>query len=226
MPLHVIGAGLGRTGTLSLKLALEKLGFGRCYHMVELLNQPERLCYWTQLQATRSTDFEGLFEGYGATVDFPGCSFWRELVAAYPEAKVVLTVREPERWYESAHATIFQAKPPVTKMASQAPFESLLRKRLGVFAFTEALVWQRQFEDRFADKQFALNKYEQHNREVIEAIPPERLLVFEVAQGWDPLCRFFRVEAPSEIFPRVNEREAFARGLQEDLDQPIAIPEG
>ncbi len=229
MPLQVIGAGLGRTGTLSLKLALEKLGFGRCYHMVELLNQPERLRYWKQLGETGRTDLEALFAGYRSTTDYPGCSYWRELTAAYPQAKVVLTTRDPERWYASASETIFRAKPSLPKMISfalQAPFKPLLRKRLGVFGFNDAIIWKQQFEGRFTDKEFALRKFEQHNREVIDAIPPERLLVFEVAQGWEPLCRFLGVDVPSEPFPRVNEREAFGKHLAGDLNKPLSITEG
>ena len=109
MPLKVIGAGLGRTGTMSLKVALEGLGFDRCYHMVEVLAHPEHVRVWDAASRGEPVDWEALFRGYRATVDYPGCNFYQEYLRLYPEAKVILTVRDPGRWYDSARQTIYQA---------------------------------------------------------------------------------------------------------------------
>src|SRR5437870_2958107 len=106
MALKVIGAGLGRTGTLSLKLALEELGFGPCHHMAEVMLHLESVPLWIQA-ADGNPDWEAIYKGYAATVDYPGCFFWRELEKFYPDAKIILTVRDPEQWFESTQATIF-----------------------------------------------------------------------------------------------------------------------
>lgn len=200
MPLSVIGAGLGRTGTMSLKLALEQLGMGPCYHMVEVLLDPmARAPGWIRA-ADGDPDWESVFAGYAATVDYPGCTFWRELAAEYPAAKVVLSVRDPDDWFDSTQATVFSARnrnrlaiapPPIPEF-----FEKIARKDFGV-----------QIDDR----DFMTAAFRRHNEEVRRAIPPERLLVFEVTQGWEPLCSFLGVPVPDKPFPRVNTREEIGR---------------
>ena len=107
MPLHVIGAGLGRTGTLSLKLALEQLGLGPCYHMMEVRAAPERLEHWNRIAAGEQVDWDEVFAGFQSTVDWPACNYWRELMARYPDAKVILSLRDPDGWFRSTQATIF-----------------------------------------------------------------------------------------------------------------------
>src|SRR5215470_14163777 len=134
MDLKVIGAGLGRTGTLSLKFALEQIGFGPCYHMTEVMLNPEAPALWVQA-ANGSPDWESIFRGFVATVDFPACTFWRELSEYYPEAKVLLSVRDPERWFESTQATIF----------SEQSFQRL--KQTPLRPFIEKTVWN-SFGDR------------------------------------------------------------------------------
>ena len=110
MSLKVIGAGFGRTGTTSLKAALERLGFDRCYHMFEFMEHPEHAKYWDAASKGKPVDWNALFEGYQSTLDWPGCSYYRDLMQRYPEAKVLLTVRDSEKWYQSAQKTIF--RPP------------------------------------------------------------------------------------------------------------------
>src|SRR5262245_50709202 len=113
--LRVIGAGFGRTGTLSLKAALEQLGFNPCYHMVEVLSHPDHIARWRAIGEGQAAEWEALFAGYQAAVDVPASEYYAQLMQAYPEAKVVLTVRDPEQWYESASSTIFrvaQGEPP------------------------------------------------------------------------------------------------------------------
>ena len=193
MALQVIGAGLGRTGTLSLKVALERLGFTSCYHMVEVLMNPSHAAHWVDA-ANGAPDWERIFGGYAATVDYPGCRYWRELADAYPEARVVLTVRDPDRWFESTQATIFS--PRNRERLNFPEFGDFLEKN--VFS---------QFGDRIHDRDYMTAAFRRHNDEVKQAIPPERLLVFEAKQGWEPLCEFLGVPAPSESFPHANSRE-------------------
>ena len=199
MPLSVIGAGFGRTGTLSLKLALEQLGFGPCYHMVEVLKRPEALPLWSAA-ADGTADWAQIFAGYQATVDWPGATFWREIAEAFPAAKVILTVREEEAWFASTQATIFKRRFD----ESPDPFPQMVAKVIG-----------RLFDQDLHDKARALEVYRRHNATVQQAIAADRLLVYNVAQGWDPLCRFLGVAAPDAPFPRVNSKDDFERHVAE-----------
>lgn len=219
--MRVIGAGFGRTGTLSLKAALERLSYGPCYHMVELYDKPEHVLFWTELpdrldmgetvgsntgDAPRKVvDFEEVFAGYEATVDFPGCVFWRELMEAYPDAKVLLTVRDPERWYDSAIETIFG--PPGRRLSAMRRLVPAARL---VPSMAVKVIEQRTFGGRIWDREHAISVFERHNEEVERSVPDERLLVYEVKEGWQPLCEFLGVEVPDEPFPRANEQAEFA----------------
>jgi len=196
MPLEVIGAGLGRTGTLSLKLALEHLGFGRCYHMTECFPDPAAPPRWIEAADGRP-DWEAIFRGFGATVDYPGCSFWRELAAVYPDAKVVLSVRDPDKWFDSTQATIFA--PELMKQLMGSPLKTFFEKTV-----TAA------FGDRLHDRDFMVDYFVRRNAAVAAALPAERLLVYDVAEGWAPLCGFLGVGVPETPFPRANVREDLA----------------
>lgn len=196
MPLSVIGAGLGRTGTLSLKLALEQLGFGPSYHMVEVFKDPEAPAAWSAVADGAEADWEAIFRGYAATVDWPGARYWRELSAAYPQAKVILTLRDPETWFASTQATIF--KRPYEDTPGE--FHQMLGKVIG-----------RLLDHRLNDKARVLELYRTHNEAVQREIPPERLLVYNVAEGWGPLCRFLGVAVPGAPFPQVNGRNEVER---------------
>lgn len=202
MSIEVIGAGFGRTGTMSLKLALERLGFDKCYHMMELFQNPGHVDVW--LQATRggAVDWAALlYQGYRATVDWPACSFWEQQLEAFPEARVVLSERDPARWYESVMNTIYpssvaarEADDPATRPWVDMAFE---------------LIWDGTFDGRIEDKDHAIAVYLAHNEYVKRQAPPDRLLVFEASQGWEPLCRFLDREVPEEPYPRVNTTEDF-----------------
>jgi len=193
MALKLIGAGLGRTGTLSLKFALEQIGFGPCYHMTEAMLNPEAPAQWVRA-ADGIPDWETLFKGFVATVDYPGCTFWRQLAAFYPEAKVLLSVRDPQQWFESTQATIFSEG--AVSMISQTPMRPFLEKT----------AW-KAFGAKIHDREFMVEEFKRHNAEVQSSIPPDRLLVYEVSQGWTPLCDFLGVPAPDAPFPRVNSRD-------------------
>lgn len=195
MPLSVIGAGFGRTGTLSLKLALEQLGFGPCYHMVEVFKDPKAPGYWEDAADGKPVDWETVFAGYRSTVDWPSATFYEDLARAYPQAKVILTVRDPEDWFASTQATIFADMPP------DDTDHPLGRMALKVVADL--------FDRRLHDKQKVISVYEAHNARVREVIAPERLLVYEVAEGWGPLCRFLGVAEPGGPMPKVNSTAEF-----------------
>lgn len=197
MTLKVIGAGLGRTGTLSLKLALEQLGFGPCYHMLEVLQDPEAPDRWSEAADGRP-DWETIFRGYNATVDWPGASFWAELAQAYPAAKVILTVRDPDAWFRSTQATIFAAPPP----DGEAAFGRMFHKVIG-------RLFEDGLDDGLHDRDHAIAVYERHNAQVRARVPADRLLVYEVAQGWEPLCAFLGVPVPPTPMPQVNSTEEF-----------------
>lgn len=203
MPLSVIGVGLGRTGTLSLKLALEQLGFGPSYHMVEVFKNPKAPGYWSAAADGGPVDWEEIFAGYNASVDWPGARFWRELALAYPDAKLILTVRDPEAWFASTQATIF--KRPFAETPGE--FHRMLEKVIG-----------RLVDHRIHDKERVLDLYRRHNEAVQQEISPERLLVYTVADGWEPLCRFLGAPVPEGPFPKVNGKDDFERHVAEVLD--------
>jgi hypothetical protein len=195
MTLKVIGAGLGRTGTLSLKQALETLGFGPCYHMMEVFKNPAAAGWWDAVADGAGPGWDAIFEGYASTVDWPSSTFYRELVAANPTAKVILTERDPDEWFTSTQATIFNrdytAEP--TNM-----FESMARKVIG-----------RMFDMRMHDRDWVIGKFLEHNAEVRRVIPADRLLVYFAADGWGPLCDFLGVAPPADAMPNVNSTREF-----------------
>ena len=198
MALKVVGAGFGRTGTLSLKVALEKLGCGPCYHMMEVFPRPEHVAMWHRLAFGNPIDWDELFDGFQATVDWPSARWWREIAAHYPDAKVLLSVRDPEAWYKSMSDTIAQPlREPVPDGAPEIVRLQSEMVRKAILAET--------FDNRFEDKAHSIDVFMRHSQEVRDAIDPARLLVFDVREGWAPLCRFLDVPIPDEPFPRLND---------------------
>lgn len=202
MSLQVIGAGFGRTGTMSLKLALEQLGFGPCHHMVEVFAHPESLPLWSEAADGRA-DWDRIFKGYRAAVDWPTATFYEELATHYPGAKVILTERDPESWFKSTQATIFAREFPPE---SDDPWINMVMKVVGDL-----------FGRRMHDKDTLLTVYEAHNARVREVIPADRLLVYNVAQGWAPLCEFLGVAVPEGPIPKVNSTEEFQRNIAQEM---------
>ena len=201
MSLEVIGAGFGRTGTLSLKGALERLGFARCYHMLEVALHPEHMASWRRASDGDAVDWEELLAGYRAAVDWPACAFWRELRERYPEAKTILSVRDAESWYQSVMSTIYPTS--MRMLESEDP----ARRAFGEWC--QAVVWEPCFGGRLYDRPHVMGVFERHNAAVIKSVPADQLLVFESRQGWEPLCAFLGVEAPDEAYPRTNSSEEF-----------------
>jgi hypothetical protein len=206
MALKVIGAGFGRTGTKSLKTALEQLGFGRCYHMVEVVRNPGHLKHWTEIMQGGKADWDRLFRGYQAATDWPVAAYYKDLMNVYPQAKVILTVRDPERWHRSVMNTLYQA--------GRGLFGRVTRIIPSVHQFLNAMekaIWQDVFHNRLEDKAHAVEVFKNHIEEVKRSVPKERLLIFEARQGWEPLCSFLNVPVPvDKPYPHKN-KGAWAR---------------
>lgn len=207
--MEVIGAGFGRTGTMSLKVALERLGFGPCYHMTELFKHSSHGKFWERAVAGESAGWDELFEDYESAVDWPACSFYEELMEKYPEAKIILTVRDPARWHESTMKTIYSARGKGSPFFELAGLFAPHMKRTG--KMVNDLIWEGAFDGRFEDREHAVSVFERHIEEVKERVPPEKLLVYDVKEGWGPLCRFLGVPVPDEPFPRLNDARVFRR---------------
>lgn len=206
MSLKVIGSGFGRTGTRSMKDALEILGFGPCHHMEEIFAHPEQVAPWQQMQAGHEPDWRQVFAGYVSQVDWPGAHVWRQLAAAFPEARVIHTVRPDDSWWNSFSTTIGK----LIRVRNALPLPPHIAAMLEVGA---DFVSDKTFHGRADDKEAALAAYHQRLADVKAAIPASRLLVYDVAQGWKPLCAFLGVPVPDQPFPRRNGREDFWANL-------------
>ena len=215
MTVEVIGIGFGRTGTLSLKMALEQLGFSDCYHMRELFNHRGHAETWTAMAEGEPADWPALFKGYRSAVDWPAAYFWRELIEYYPRAKVLLTLRDPEKWYDSMAGTIFTAISgafPDGATEPQLP-DDAPELVLSQIICGKKIIADRVFQSRLFDRQHCISIYNEHNAEVQRTVPAERLLVLEVKDGWAPLCKHLGVPEPDTPFPKSNSKEEFLRDL-------------
>ena len=202
MALQVIGSGFGRTGTRSLKQALELLGFGPCHHMEQVFENPTQVAFWQAIAGGETADWEKVFAGYSAQIDWPGCHVWRELAAAYPEAKVIHSHRDPEKWWASFSQTIGKLMSRHRDLPGPPHVQEL-------FAVVEEIIGQRTFGGNWTDKGHVLQAYHARAAAVREAIPAERLLFFDVTEGWGPLCAFLGVPAPDAPFPQRNDKAEF-----------------
>lgn len=218
MALKVIGAGFGRTGTLSVYTALNELGFP-CYHMFEVLKNAankSHLDFWRAVANTEPNaphDWEQVFSKYSAAVDNPACCVWKQLLAAYPDAKVVLTLhpKGAEAWYESTMDTIyFTEKMWQFKVLE---FATPFGRKFG--DMSRKLIWQRSHKGTMTDRDKAIAHYNQHIADVKAAVPPDQLLVFSADQGWGPLCDFLGVPVPESEFPNVNDRKEIKKTVRE-----------
>jgi hypothetical protein len=196
MELAVVGAGVGRTGTHSLKVALEQLLGAPCHHMVEILGDPAQAPAWMDAIDGRPVDWHAMLARYGAIVDWPGGGFWRELSGAYPDALVLLSVRDPESWYRSASNTIFLSFDKVPP--ELAPWMNAVRK----------LIHDR-FCDRMDDATAMMDAFVRHNDAVRAQIPAARLLEWTPGDGWEPICDRLGVAVPAEPFPVTNTTDEF-----------------
>jgi hypothetical protein len=198
--MRIIGAGLGRTGTHSLKLALEQLLGAPCYHMVEVFEHPEHIPRWQAAVDGTMPDWPDLFSGYRATVDWPGAAFWREISAAYPDALVLLSTRaDADAWWTSASRTIFEAtrrEPPDDEVFG--PQHRMVTSLLA-----------RRFTPGWTDEADAKAAYDAHNAAVRAEAPADRLVEWQPGDGWEPICAALGVDVPAEPFPHVNTTDDF-----------------
>lgn len=217
MSIKIIGAGFPRTGTTTLKRSLETLGFNRVYHMKELLVNPDMLHYWKTLDQTGTTDWDGLYSGFDATVDFPCYPWYKEHMKQYPDARVILTVRDFESWHKSVSGTVMTAGPqtPGEKIAMMGKLltSSRARKVVSCIKLFKDKFFRREFEGRFSDKSYAEAKWNAHLEEVKSHVPKEKLLVYDVREGWAPLCKFLGVAEPKDPLPHLNKKENFKQML-------------
>ena len=201
MALNVVGAGLGRTGTHSLKIALEQLLGAPCYHMVEVFEHPEHVPEWHRAVRGETPDWEAMFDGYGAAVDWPAGAFYEPLSALYPDAIVLLSMRDdPETWWRSANETIFSALARVGGVTGigATPLDEMALDMLSL-----------RFTKDWREHDAALAAYERHIAEVRARVPAGRLVEWRPGDGWEPLCTGLGIAVPDTPFPHVNTTAEF-----------------
>ncbi len=202
--LRIISPGFGRTGTHSLKLALEELGFGPCHHMFEVRENPSQLAFWDALNRGETVDWGMVFEGYRSQVEWPGTHYWRDLRQHYPDAKVILTLRDADDWFDSVQKTIV---PSMT--AGRTDYVDPYQRAVSKMIYR--MLYEGRFQGKMEQREAAIKIFNDHNAEVIATIPASQLLVFDIADGWPKLCEFLAVEVPNRPFPRSNSKSAFLK---------------
>lgn len=198
MSLKVIGAGLGRTGTFSLKLGLETLLDAPCYHMFEVFKNPTHVQIWHDAALGKPVDWNSLLDGFDAAVDWPASAYWKPLSEAFPEAIIVLSKRDAEKWYTSASNTIFPSIHEARDSEEGRAWQEM------IFAMME-----NTFTRDLMNKDTVIAEFEKHNAHVIASAPANRLVVWEATDGWEPLCSALNLPIPSQPFPKANTTEEF-----------------
>lgn len=212
MTLRVIGAGLGRTGTNSLKVALEQLLGGRCYHMYEVAQRPADVELWQRAVDGEAIEWDALLGEYAATVDWPACAFWRELHVANPDAWVLLSTRDsPRQWWESMRRTIV---PRIEQPVPADEPDTALRRSM-IHALLE-----RRFTSQWRDRDAAIDAYERHNAEVRAALGVGRLIDWRAGEGWAPICAALQLAVPEQPFPHLNTSAEFGAAQSAASEQP------
>ncbi|HVT21794.1 MAG TPA: sulfotransferase [Mycobacteriales bacterium] len=208
MALRVVGAGLGRTGTNSLKLALERLLGEPCYHMLEVFPRPEHPPLWAGAYDGTAPDWDALFTGFGAAVDWPAAGLWRDIADAYPDALILLSVRDPDSWWRSASSTIFQGMEMVIGGDPDNAWTQMASKMVTAFC------------PEWRDESAAKAAFLAHNEQVRRAAPADRLLEWQASDGWVPICERLGLPVPDEPFPHVNTTEDF-RAMLMPAESPV-----
>ena len=177
-----------------MKIALERLLGAPCYHMVEVIAHPEHVPIWHAAARGQMPDWHELLAGYAAAVDWPAASFWPELSEAFPDAVVLLSVRDAQSWWESANETIFTAIP----RSSRTEWRHMI-----------AELFARRFTAAIKDQAAAIAAFDRHYARVRERVPPHRLVEWKPADGWAPLCAALDLPVPDEAFPHRNTTAEF-----------------
>lgn len=214
--MKVIGAGFGRTGTLSTQHALNELGYS-CYHMKEITKKANKkhLDFWVkvaEMSGNTPHDWNEVFQNYSATIDYPSSCVWKELMKANPDAKVLLTLHPggAEAWYKSTVDTIYG----MSRMWESKLLSSFIPPLSKMTKMTSKLIWGRFLKGTMDNKQDAINRYNEHTKEVISLVPSKKLLVYSVDQGWEPLCEFLEVAVPNSAFPKVNDKKEMIKMIR------------
>jgi hypothetical protein len=193
---------------MSLKAGLERIGYGPCFHMIDLIQDPVTLPYWQAAAQGERVDWEQVFEGWESTVDWPGCTYWDQLIETWPDLPVLLNTRDKEGWYESCLKSIHAAAQ--AGMKGELTGGTMPPPNPEVMQMIGATIWGGTFQGRFEqDKEFAFEVFDRHYDAVRSAVPADRLLEWEIKEGWEPLCSFLGVEVPDEPFPHLNDTAAF-----------------
>ena len=220
MALQVIGTGQARTGTTTLKIALEHLGFGKCYHMWELMNNPDHLKYFEKAEHGENVNWDELLVGYHSACDYPIIGYYKQFLEKYSNAKIIHTTRDAESWFKSMTGTVFWAIKPtparIFGMLIRLPFSSTLRKRLRILKFNERMI-SKFFGKDYKNKEQVIRNFNEYDKEVYNSIPKERLLVYDVKSGWEPLCKFLNVPVPSIPFPKSNSKDEFVHKVKHNI---------
>ena len=203
--IEIIGSGFGRTGTISTWTALTKLGFGPVFHNMTFSDRPELALRILDFANGAADSWPDILDGFRACLDFPCCLFWRDILNAFPEAKVLHTTRDPDDWYDSIRATIFELiwGEKADEVANHSA--TIMNKEL---------MLRRTFDMKMDDRAHCTEIFRRHQQDVIAAVPEEKLLVFDVREGWDPICNFLGVPAPDDDFPRTNTKEELRRAWE------------
>jgi hypothetical protein len=219
--LRLINAGLGRTGTTSLQVALDRLGLSPCFHMFDIVDDDRRLAQWEKIVCDgQPPDWAAVFDGYTSAVDGPCAIYYQQISEAFPQAKVILTVREAEGWYRSTHDTLFQF---ALRSRQNPPPPGSRQDRLARIVNT--MVWDGLFGGRFTDKDHAIEVYHRRNEEVVRTLGAANVLVFDVKQGWEPLCDFLGLDVPGEPFPHANDVAAMRQRISQAVGAGPAVPQ-
>ena len=206
-PIQVLGTGFGRTGTYSLKLALEQLGFGPCHHMIELARKPSEISHW-QSALSGQANWQNVFQNYQSAVDWPAALFCESLLNIYPTIKFIHTTRDPESWYKSASHSIFYALEFATATMCDKKLPDWVK-------IARQAVLVEHFQGKHRHKEFCIDKFIKHEQWVKQTIPKEQLLIFDLTQGWKPLCEFLEVDQPEKVaFPHDNASSEFFKLLK------------
>ena len=193
MVLQVVGAGLGRTGTYSLMIALEQLLGGPCYHMTKVTDHPEHIKVWTDASIGHMPIWIDLFQEFQAAVDWPASAFWPEISAAFPDALVLHSVRDPESWWKSASNTIF------ANLGHRSPERQIMLDSM----------FKSRFTSRIQDRDAAIEAFVAHNASVRQLVTEQKLLEWRVEDGWEPICNALALSIPANPFPHANTTEEF-----------------
>jgi hypothetical protein len=221
--MQLIGAGLPRTATLSQKIALETLGLSPCYHMVNVLGDLSVVPLWREM-FEGGGDIERIFAGFEATVDWPGSFFTLDLAEHYPDAKVLLSVRDGEAWEASIRSTIWGILYGETLIHDLSAARSRVDADWASYIDLMDQMWRKSglipLDSDILAPGVMATAMERYNREIIASVPAERLLVWSVSDGWEPLCRFLELPVPETPFPRVNDSKMFADRI---IDSSLAV---